>query len=316
MIVLRRFKMASNLIELVTKKADEADKLLASLQEKVSQLKGDQTLPGDSTKGLSAEERQLEEENARLRKEVDDLVRQLKAKSSGESNHVQESEESKLGVKMQQAPAENTTKKETKEKEKKNAKQADSKAAKKKELPKADASTTNQTKAESQSDEDEIDKLDLRIGKIIDVKRHPDADALYLEQIELGEEKPRTVISGLVKFLEQSELQNRMVVVLCNLKPVKMRGILSEAMVMCASTPEKVEPLDPPTGAAPGDLVLVEGFDRKPEPVLNPKKKIFERVAPHLKTNEKAVATYKGNSWVVRGKGEVTTKSLCNVPIK
>ena len=70
--------------------------------------------------------------------------------------------------------------------------------------------------------------------------KHPDADALYVEEIDCGEEKPRTVISGLVKFIPEPEMQDRLVVVLCNLKPSKMRGILSEAMVMCASTPEKV----------------------------------------------------------------------------
>jgi methionine--tRNA ligase beta chain len=80
----------------------------------------------------------------------------------------------------------------------------------------------------------------MKVGKIIKCEKHPDADALYLEEIECGEEKPRQVISGLVKFVPLEEMQNRMVVILCNLKPAKMRGILSEAMVMCASTPDKV----------------------------------------------------------------------------
>ena len=88
-----------------------------------------------------------------------------------------------------------------------------------------------------------------------------DADALYLEKIECGEAQPRQVISGLVKHIPIEEMQNRMVVILCNLKPAKMRGIMSEAMVMCASTPEKVEILAPPSGAAPGDVVTVPGFE-------------------------------------------------------
>ena len=61
-----------------------------------------------------------------------------------------------------------------------------------------------------------------------------------IETIECGEEKPRQVISGLVRHIPLEEMQNRMVVLLCNLKPAKMRGIVSEAMVMCASTPDKV----------------------------------------------------------------------------
>lgn len=55
-------------------------------------------------------------------------------------------------------------------------------------------------------------------------------------------------------------MQNRMVVLLCNLKPAKMRGVVSQAMVMCASSPEKVEILDPPAGALPGDRVICQGF--------------------------------------------------------
>lgn len=112
------------------------------------------------------------------------------------------------------------------------------------------------------------------------------------------------------------EMQNRMVVLLCNLKPAKMRGVTSEAMVMCASTPEKVEILKPPQGAAPGDIVHVDGFSPNPDSVLNPKKKIFETVAPDLKTDSSLRATYKGHVWSVPGKGNVTAASLVGVNIK
>lgn len=162
----------------------------------------------------------------------------------------------------------------------------------------------------------DVGRLDMRVGKIVEVSRHPDADALYLEKIDVGEANPRTIISGLVRFVPIEEMQNRMVVVLCNLKPAKMRGILSEGMVMCASTPEKVEVLAPPAGSVPGDLVHVEGFPRVPDAVMNPKKKIFETVAPDLHTNEKLVACYKEGAFVVPGKGQVVTQTLKNVAVK
>ena len=66
--------------------------------------------------------------------------------------------------------------------------------------------------------------------------QHPDADGLYVEEVDMGEDKPRTVVSGLVKFLSEADLQDRVAVFMCNLKPVKMRGIESQAMLMCAST--------------------------------------------------------------------------------
>lgn len=62
----------------------------------------------------------------------------------------------------------------------------------------------------------------------------------FSSQVDVGEGKNRTVVSGLVRFVPVEEMQNRMAVLLCNLKPAKMRGVTSEAMVMCASTPEKV----------------------------------------------------------------------------
>lgn len=55
-------------------------------------------------------------------------------------------------------------------------------------------------------------------------------------------------------------MQDRMVVLMMNLKPVKMRGIFSQAMVMCASSPEKVEILTPPPGCVPGDRVTFDGY--------------------------------------------------------
>lgn len=62
------------------------------------------------------------------------------------------------------------------------------------------------------------------------IARHPDADSLYIEKVDLGqgeEEGPRTIVSGLVNFCEESDLLGREVVVLCNLKPVSMKvGVL------------------------------------------------------------------------------------------
>merc|ERR1719317_948375 len=66
-------------------------------------------------------------------------------------------------------------------------------------------------------------RLDIRIGKIVEVSRHPDAEKLYVEKIDLGEPSPRTIVSGLVDFVPEDKMLNRMVVVLCNLKPAKMR---------------------------------------------------------------------------------------------
>lgn len=163
----------------------------------------------------------------------------------------------------------------------------------------------------------DVSRLDLRIGKMLEVSRHPDADALYVEKIDCGDSTgPRTVISGLVKHIPIEEMQGRTVVVLCNLKPAKMRGILSEAMVMCASTEEKVELIQPPPNAKPGDRVIFEAYPGEPDAQLNPKKKIWEQIAPDLKTNNEGVAMYKDCPFKLPGADGLFKSNLAGVQIR
>lgn len=65
-----------------------------------------------------------------------------------------------------------------------------------------------------------------------------------------------------------------------------------------------------------GDLVECQGFARQPDTVMNPKKKIFETVAPDLHTNGQLEACYKGVPLNNPGKGKFVSKSLKNVPVK
>ncbi|KAH8826789.1 tyrosine--tRNA ligase, cytoplasmic [Flagelloscypha sp. PMI_526] len=136
--------------------------------------------------------------------------------------------------------------------------------------------------------------IDLRVGKIIDVKKHPDADSLYVEQIDLGEATgPRTVVSGLVKYVPIEEMQGRQLVVVANLKPANMRGVKSQAMVLCATHKDGkdagIEIVSPPPNSKPGDRAFFEGEEYEnatPVSQLNPKKKVFETIQPGLITLE------------------------------
>ncbi|XP_059546313.1 tyrosine--tRNA ligase, cytoplasmic isoform X2 [Myotis daubentonii] len=156
-------------------------------------------------------------------------------------------------------------------------------------------------------------RLDIRVGKVISVDKHPDADSLYVEKIDVGEAEPRTVVSGLVQFVPKEELQNRLVVVLCNLKPQKMRGIESQGMLLCASmegVSRKVEPLDPPAGSAPGERVFVKGYEKgQPDDELKPKKKVFEKLQADFKISEECVAQWKQTNFMTK-LGYISCKSL------
>ncbi|KAB5530877.1 hypothetical protein PHYPO_G00134430 [Pangasianodon hypophthalmus] len=174
------------------------------------------------------------------------------------------------------------------------------------------AAKVNPKKAE---EEDEIipSRLDLRVGKIVGVEKHPDADTLYLEKIDVGEEQPRTVVSGLVAYVSQEELQDRLVVVLCNLKPQKMRGIESQAMLLCASVegePKRIEPLDPPEGSAPGERVFVDGYSSgTPDDELKPKKKVFEKIQVDMKISDECIAQWSKKDLMTK-LGKITCKTL------
>ncbi|OSD07251.1 nucleic acid-binding protein [Trametes coccinea BRFM310] len=161
--------------------------------------------------------------------------------------------------------------------------------------------------------------IDLRVGRIVDVKKHPDADSLYVEQIDFGEETgPRTVVSGLVNYIPIEEMRDRILVGVCNLKPANMRGIKSFAMVLAATHKDGkdkgVELVQPPAGSKPGDRVYFEGFeDGQPLSQLNPKKKIFETIQPGFTTLETREA-----AWVNPATGSVhkirTAAGACLAP--
>jgi len=161
----------------------------------------------------------------------------------------------------------------------------------------------------------DISRLDMRVGKIVGVEKHPDADSLYVEQVDLGEGKTRTIVSGLVKHVPISAMRDRVAVFMCNLKPAKMRGVLSEGMIMCAVSETKTEILVPPTDSVVGDKVICAKFPGTPDGQLNPKKKIWETLKPDVRTNADRVATFKGAEFTIEGKGQVVAPTLADAQI-
>ena len=169
--------------------------------------------------------------------------------------------------------------------------------------------------------------IDLRVGFIQKAVEHPDADSLYVSTIDVGEESPRTICSGLRKFVPIEDMQQRNVVVVANLKPVKMRGIASNGMVLCASNKGKgapdevVEFVKTPEGSKPGDKLFFEGYDEEPEPQLNPKKKIFETIQPGFTTLDDLDVVWRNPEdgsvhKLVNSKGEhLKAKSLKNAVV-
>nr|QBM01357.1 methionine--tRNA ligase [uncultured archaeon] len=84
----------------------------------------------------------------------------------------------------------------------------------------------------------EWQKLDLRVARIIDIKEHPNADKLYLLDVDLGNEK-RQLVAGLKNNYSPDELKGKLCVVFTNLKPATIRGAKSEGMVLAAVNEDK-----------------------------------------------------------------------------
>ncbi|MBP9663018.1 MAG: methionine--tRNA ligase [Pyrinomonadaceae bacterium] len=82
---------------------------------------------------------------------------------------------------------------------------------------------------------DDFIKIELRVGEIKVAEKVPDADKLLRFEVDLGEAKPRQILAGLAEWYEPEKLIGRKVVVVANLKPRKLRGLMSEGMICAAS---------------------------------------------------------------------------------
>lgn len=92
----------------------------------------------------------------------------------------------------------------------------------------------------------ELSLMEIRVGKIVEIAKHPEAESLYVEQVDVGESTgPRTIVSGLVAFCKAEDLLNRKVIVLCNLKPRALKGITSHGMLLCASNGDHTQVTNP-----------------------------------------------------------------------
>lgn len=161
-----------------------------------------------------------------------------------------------------------------------------------------------------------ITALDIRVGRINKVWTHEEADKLYCEEIDVGEDEPRQIASGLRPYLSEEDLDGRKVLVLCNLKTRKLAGFPSHGMVLCASNEDHtvVKLVSAPVDAEIGERVSVPGFDfigEEGQPFKENKigkKKVFEKIAPFLKTSEYGVPEFCGRPLL-------TSAGVCTSPI-
>jgi len=132
--------------------------------------------------------------------------------------------------------------------------------------------------AEKKSDAAEVpmekkysETVDLRVAKIKEIKKHPEAEKLYIETLDLGNGEERQIVSGLVPYYKEEELLGKNIIVVYNLKPAKLRGVESNGMLLAAEKAEAPEGEERTVEvlfadyANPGDRVLLSGFSAPEE---------------------------------------------------
>ncbi|MFH1786350.1 MAG: tRNA-binding protein [archaeon] len=98
-------------------------------------------------------------------------------------------------------------------------------------------------------------KMELRVGKILLVSRVEGADKLYKLKVDIGRGEPISLVTGLVPYYSEDKLLGKEIVVLVNLEPKKLKGEVSNGMLLCAEDGGKVALLKPDFGVSPGSVV-------------------------------------------------------------
>lgn len=103
---------------------------------------------------------------------------------------------------------------------------------------------------------DDFAKIDLRVARVIEAAPHPDADRLLVLKVDVGDEQ-RQIVAGIKANYEPEALVGKLVVIVKNLKPRKMRGLESVGMLLAASDDEKSQVIlvSPHAEIAPGARV-------------------------------------------------------------
>ncbi len=97
-----------------------------------------------------------------------------------------------------------------------------------------DNSQQNNTIDKNKISYNDFAKLDLRVGKIIKVEEHPNADKLYILEVDLGNKDKRTIVAGLRLKYKKEELIGKKAVFVANLEPAIIRGVESNGMLLAA----------------------------------------------------------------------------------
>lgn len=106
-----------------------------------------------------------------------------------------------------------------------------------KDEPQAETTEHKATEHKPEVTIEDFARLEFRVAEVVDVKPHPKADKLLVLKVALGNTE-RTIVSGIKEFYKPEDLTGKKVIIVANLKPVKLRGVESQGMILAAEDGE------------------------------------------------------------------------------
>ncbi len=88
---------------------------------------------------------------------------------------------------------------------------------------------------------DDFSKVEMLVGEVLESRKHEKADNLLVSKIDIGNGEIRQIVSGIAKHVDPKSFVGKKVIVVANLKPVKIRGVESQGMIVCGENQDKIE---------------------------------------------------------------------------
>ena len=101
---------------------------------------------------------------------------------------------------------------------------------------------------------EDFGKLDLRVGKVLSCEKHPKADTLLIEKVDLGNGDIRQIVSGLAGSYTPGQMIGKSIVVIANLKPAVIRGVESQGMLLAGKNKDEIAVVEV-NGLEPGTRI-------------------------------------------------------------
>ncbi|TYZ67748.1 hypothetical protein PybrP1_012991 [[Pythium] brassicae (nom. inval.)] len=156
-------------------------------------------------------------------------------------------------------------------------------------------------------------QADVRVGKVLEAVAHSTSERHYIEKVDIGKGEVLEMVMEHQPYFSEEEVVGRLVVVLCNLKQLKVAKTKSQGIILAVTNPKgQMELLEPSPEAEVGERVYASGEELcEPVTAIQMKKnKVWETLSKEIKTNNKMEVMFK-DRYVVRSKaGPLHVESL------